>query len=282
MPLKIEVKDRVATYPGRVKLTPVNGETNLYDMERADSPIENGTPIDKALFDNKLYTLTSDVTVYVSKSGNDLSGNGSYDLPYATVQKAVDSIPLHLGGFTARIDIANGTYEERVSVVGFSGGSLVIGIPGRSVTLRGIEIIESSHVTTNISNITYATGFTGPLYKVDKGSTVLIGSNMTINGMKASMIGVSASNGSNLNTYTDVTLSISDCYNAAVVSEFGSVVAVDTVVGTNNSMGLVSTKGSLLSYIDHTLEGAWGDVVSAGSIMVTGGNSSEFVNSTVI
>lgn len=282
MSLKIEVKDRVATYPGRVKMIPVSGLANTYDMERDDSPLEEGTPIDKALFDNKAYTLTEDVTVYVSKNGNNLSGDGGYNSPFATIQKAVDSIPLHLGGHTARIDIEDGTYEERVSVVGFSGGTLVVGVPSRNVTLRGIEIVSSSYVTTNIRNIVYKEGFTGPLFKVDKGSAVLIGSNMTFNGNKASVIALSSSNGSNVNAYTDVELSISDCYNAAVVSEFGSVVTLDTVSGTNNSMGLVATRGGLLSYINHTLDGAWGDVVSAGSIMVTGGNSSEFVSSTVI
>lgn len=48
----IEVKDRIPTYPGRVKLTPVTGEENTYDMARADAPIETGTPLNKALFDS--------------------------------------------------------------------------------------------------------------------------------------------------------------------------------------------------------------------------------------
>lgn len=47
----IEVKDRIPTYPGRVKMTPVAGQDNTYDMVRADEPIEPGTPINKALFD---------------------------------------------------------------------------------------------------------------------------------------------------------------------------------------------------------------------------------------
>ena len=46
----IEVIDRVPTYPGRVTLTPVAGTTNTYDMVRADEPIEEGTPINRALF----------------------------------------------------------------------------------------------------------------------------------------------------------------------------------------------------------------------------------------
>lgn len=282
MAFKIPVLDRVAKHPGRIKLTPVVGETNLYDMERADSPTTEGTPINKALLDNKAYTLTGDVRVYVSTTGNDTSGDGSSSNPFKTIQKAVDSLPKHLGGYTARIDIANGTYAERVSVVGFSSGSLVIGISGRTVTIRGIEIIESSHVTTNISNITYATGFTGPLYKVDKGSSVLIGSKMTVDGAKSSLIGVSASNGSNLSTYADITLSVSNCYNAAVISEYGSVIALDTVVGTNNSIGLVSTRGAILSYETHTLEGGFGDLVSAGAMMVTGNDATEFVGSTFV
>lgn len=45
-------KDRVPTYPGRVKLMPVEGQPNTYDMIRADAPTEEGTPIDKAAFDS--------------------------------------------------------------------------------------------------------------------------------------------------------------------------------------------------------------------------------------
>lgn len=48
----IEVIDRIPTYPGRVKLVPVAGQENTYDMVRADVPVEAGTPINKALFDS--------------------------------------------------------------------------------------------------------------------------------------------------------------------------------------------------------------------------------------
>lgn len=42
------MKDRVPTYPGRVTLTPVPGQTNTYDMVRADEPTEPGMPLNKA------------------------------------------------------------------------------------------------------------------------------------------------------------------------------------------------------------------------------------------
>lgn len=41
------MKDRIALYPGRVKLTPVSGQENTYDMVRADEPTQAGTPLNK-------------------------------------------------------------------------------------------------------------------------------------------------------------------------------------------------------------------------------------------
>ena len=35
--MMIEVIDRIPTYPGRVKMTPVAGQENTYDMVRADT-----------------------------------------------------------------------------------------------------------------------------------------------------------------------------------------------------------------------------------------------------
>lgn len=42
------MEDRVPTYAGRVKLTPVTGSTDLFDMQMADEPTEVGTPLNKA------------------------------------------------------------------------------------------------------------------------------------------------------------------------------------------------------------------------------------------
>ena len=41
------MKDRVSKYPGRVRLTPVAGSDDLFDLVRADEPEEAGTPINK-------------------------------------------------------------------------------------------------------------------------------------------------------------------------------------------------------------------------------------------
>ena len=44
------MKDRISLYPGRVILTPVAGQENVYDMVRADEPIDVGTPLNKNTF----------------------------------------------------------------------------------------------------------------------------------------------------------------------------------------------------------------------------------------
>ena len=58
------MQDRVPLYPGRVKLTPVSGQENTYDMTRADQPTQEGTPINKA-------TLLKDATAAMFGLGND-------------------------------------------------------------------------------------------------------------------------------------------------------------------------------------------------------------------
>lgn len=44
------MQDRVPLYPGRVKLNPVSGQENTYDMVRADEPTQEGDPLSKATF----------------------------------------------------------------------------------------------------------------------------------------------------------------------------------------------------------------------------------------
>lgn len=50
--IEVNFKDRVPKHPGRIKLTPVQGQENTFDMVRADEPVETGTPLDKATFES--------------------------------------------------------------------------------------------------------------------------------------------------------------------------------------------------------------------------------------
>lgn len=79
------MQDRVPTYPGRVVLTPVSGQTNTFDLTRADAPVVDGTPINKA-------TLLTDATAALLE----LTGN-------PTVNDAIEAL-------SARAKIATGSY----------------------------------------------------------------------------------------------------------------------------------------------------------------------------
>lgn len=48
---EVNIKDRVPRYPGRYKITPVEGKPDFFDLVRADEPTEPGTPLDKATLD---------------------------------------------------------------------------------------------------------------------------------------------------------------------------------------------------------------------------------------
>ena len=71
------MQDREPTYPGRVTLTPVFGLANTYDMERADRPLQQGTPLNKAsllkdataaLFGKTNAAVPDDILKLLSKS----------------------------------------------------------------------------------------------------------------------------------------------------------------------------------------------------------------------
>lgn len=71
------IVDRVPTYPGRIKLTPVSGTPDLFTMERADEPTAEGTPIDKATLDSiiksrltgRFYNLIPNLTLKDTTKG---------------------------------------------------------------------------------------------------------------------------------------------------------------------------------------------------------------------
>ena len=270
MALKTPVVDRVPTYPGRVKLTPVSGQTNVYDMVRSDSPTEVGTPINKALFDQKAYTLTDDVTVYVSTSGSDATGTGEAVAPFRTVQKAIDELPKCLGGYHAQIDVADGTYEERVTIDSFYGGRLTLGVSGRSVTLRGITVTSSDSVRINIPLVKYSASYAGNLVHADYGSNVSIMTDMIIHGESNPVSGLTAARGSVISS--GVTVEIRGCQSPAVYASSGAKIALGAINGTsgNTSYAIRADMGGTVSFSSQGLTAALGNSTGSGGRILSG------------
>ena len=49
---EVEFKDRVPSQPGKIRLIPVEGQRDIFIMERADEPIVEGTPLNKSTFNS--------------------------------------------------------------------------------------------------------------------------------------------------------------------------------------------------------------------------------------
>lgn len=65
------MKDRIPLYPGRVKVTPVEGQPGVYDTERADGATQVGTPLTKA------YMLTDDTAALYGLAGDAATVNNA-------------------------------------------------------------------------------------------------------------------------------------------------------------------------------------------------------------
>lgn len=100
------MKDRLSLYPGRVKLVPVAGQENVYDMTRADQPTQEGDPLNKA-------TLLKDATAALFGLGPDsvpddaFAWIGKYNLHWwrrrteaqrSIVEKPVENFKLFFDG----------------------------------------------------------------------------------------------------------------------------------------------------------------------------------------
>lgn len=281
MAFKIQVEDRVPTYPGRVILTPVAGAENTFDMERADLPIAEGTPINKKLFDSKKDCLSENVTVYVATNGSDIDGDGSADAPFRTIQAAVDALPKDLDGHTAEISINAGTYTERVVVSGFTSGRLIVGKYGKNFTIvGGIDIVNSSFVETNIYQIKRDTSSSRPLFLAKDGSNVSVSSNMILDGVDTGVTGMIVENNSHLVTANNITLTCNNCA-MAITAQWCSFVSVSKITGSNNIFGMSATQGAIVSYKTDTLSKSWSNNADSGGLVLTGQNSSDLSDATL-
>ena len=282
MSLKINVKDRVPTYPGRVVMLPVVGEENTFDLVRADMPIEEGTPVNKVLFDSKADCVTTDVTVYVKTNGSDIDGNGSLDAPFKSIQAAVDSIPKDLCGHTVTVDIGSGTYDEIITCEGFTGGKLIIGSPSINIIIRGMKISACTFVELYARYINCTGAFGNALLEVTNGSVVSIPNDITLSCNSYNVAGMLASMGSVVYAAKYKTVNITASNNAAVAATSGGKVVLPTVTGSDNTLGLVATMGGTITYEKHTLTSLFGDSAETGGSILTGGGTINLATASVI
>lgn len=151
------MEDRVAQYPGRVRLLPVDGEENLYDMELADEPVKEGTKLNKAslLTDAvaKRYKLSA-----ASAVPNDVldmlfditsAGNALIKITAKTSAGAVaPGVPLKIG---------NSPTELITNASGVVYAVIPAGVPTLVQVYNVIDVSGSKSVTAQAGTITNVT-----------------------------------------------------------------------------------------------------------------------------
>lgn len=151
------MQDRVPLYPGRVKLTPVSGQNDTYDMTMADQPTVEGTPLNKeTLLNNNAAAAVwpdaserpSDPTV--SEALAELGGNVDQKATTATYTASVTT------SWTAN---SAGGYYKTVSVSGILGtdnpvADVVLGsdIDANALYLEAWALV--TRITTAANSIT--------------------------------------------------------------------------------------------------------------------------------
>lgn len=138
------MQDRVPLYPGRVKLIPVVGQDNVYDMERADQPTQPGTPLNKNTFLKD--TTASKYGLGVDATPDDILNNLVSAAVAAKYKLGVDAVPSDL------FDILS-----KAALVGEDGG--LVTPAGSSVAQVNMEsgtyIGTGKHGSSGKSSISY-------------------------------------------------------------------------------------------------------------------------------
>lgn len=208
---------------------------------------------------------TEDLMLYVSTSGNDNSGDGTEDKPFATIQHAIDSVPKNLNGRVITINIASGTYSEDVVVSGFHGGSLRLTFA--TVTIKTFSAYESNVIMAGTALTLTASGNTYGFH-VHRGSNVICQLPVTIIGSTTGLFVGYGSRFAGRNTIT-----INSCTYAVSTSYAAYFYAV-TLEGSKNNNGIqaaagIASIGSINSAMASTLY-----VTLAGGRIYTGAQAS--------
>jgi len=132
------MKDRVPRYPGRVKMTPVAGQANTYDMARADDPTQEGTPLNKT-------TLLKDATAALFGLG----ANAVPDDAFVAIKTMFDG----------RVRLASGTYAGTGTYGEDNKNSLTFPFPPKVVLIfrvAGMGLMTGGRASNDNTDISYS------------------------------------------------------------------------------------------------------------------------------
>ena len=219
---------------------------------------------------NALSGLVGSVALYVSPSGSDTTGNGGSTTPYATLAKALSTLPKDLNGKSVTINLAGGTYTEaRVSIDQFHSGALLIQgtEASHAVFNNGISITNTTAKLTlqyvdckgtasaAAVNIQYATNVVLNYcnYQGESATTPIVGIGALISDLSTVLVNICDFK------YFDKAM---DCHR--------SVVTIQALTGSTNNLCINSVDGSIVSGGLNGLTGAALYRTSYGGRIYTG------------
>lgn len=192
--------------------------------------------------------LAGNLALYVNGSTGSDSNPGTESLPFATITAALNSIPKNLGGYTATINIAAGTYPAGIRIEGFYGGNAsntygirLIGESADTVFLTGGVACFGCRIPILIQTLSVSGNYSGNTVSARQCFYVFIIS-LNIDGSAAPIDSVflSQTNGSILNTQ------VSNAPGAAISLD-QCTAYMNNISGSNNAVGvLVGNNGTAL------------------------------------
>lgn len=176
------MQDRIPLYPGRVKMIPVAGQANTFDMVRADDPTQAGTPLNKA-------TLLKDATAALYGLGtgavpDDVFAElGKYKLhwwrrriPAGAMYVEVQSdIPNAVGLFGPYVETSQVIYSKQLTI-DQNNGSAALGAALTLPKTSGQELAEAI-----VANAPLYVSVSGTIYYVPGDATAGQGANPSFN-----------------------------------------------------------------------------------------------------
>jgi hypothetical protein len=246
----------VGSGTGLVKLSP----TGVQEWSRTNGAVESIV----------LQTQSSQYkTIYVDKSGNDTSGNGSASNAYLTIGKGIS-----VANEGDKIIVGAGTYNENISL---KSGISIIGAGSSVTTIQGLG---SSNVIdgAGAQNVTIA-GFTitgagntytaSDIYCANCNGLIIRECSIVNNGNSTTSTGISLS-GATSNALIE--RNIITGHGGYGLLIYGYTMIRNNIIAHNNDSGIV-INGAQKSYIINNVIDSNGKVVGGLSgMMISGGN----------
>ncbi len=263
--MAIKFVDRVPTYPNRIKFTAENGAVTYGVWERADSPTVVGTPINAANLNAMQQNtgLSSNHVMYVSTAGSDNTGDGTQNTPYATISKALSTLPKNLNGYDVTIHVAGGVYNENVTIQKFSSGTIILtGILNENVQINTFAVMSCDVLVTNISlSVSY--------FNCPHLAHCYISTYLTVRSGAARGINVAEASAVVINSAT-----VDGTTERAVNVSSNGRIFFNYLLGSNNAgVGLVASGGTIM-YHESSLVATIASNTGAGGRILSGAQTS--------